>query len=84
VKTPQDRVEDLFRLVEGRKLIASGRARELRAQTGLSVIDFARACGCSAASITRWENGNRIPRGESGHRYTELVVALEERMNGEG
>lgn len=47
--------------------------RAARLAAGLSQADVARACGCSAVSVSRWETGDRWPKAE---HFAEVLEAL--------
>lgn len=56
--------------------LATGRARLIRRQAGLSQADVARSIGGSASAVAAWENRQRRPRGELAMRYGSLLNAL--------
>lgn len=59
-----------------RKLAATGEARRLRQAAGLSLYDLARDLGVTAGTVSRWETGNRVPRGDAAARYAGLLGEL--------
>ena len=59
-----------------RQLAANGTARRLRKAAGLSLYDLARDVGVRAGTISRWETGDRVPRGEAALRYAHLLGEL--------
>lgn len=61
-------------------LIEAGECKRIRIEAGLSLNAIGRAIGTSAASILRWENGERIPRGDFALRYLALLDALAARQ----
>jgi transcriptional regulator with XRE-family HTH domain len=67
--------DDLATLIRSREL-AVARGRELREAAGLSLAEVGAAIGTSAASIQRWELGQRTPHGELAARYGALLEAL--------
>jgi DNA-binding transcriptional regulator YiaG len=67
-------------LVEVRALARSGRAKEIRVASALSLAEIARAIGTTAATIHRWENAARKPYGELALRYGALLDALARRL----
>lgn len=67
---------DALRISALRHLADSGRARELRLLAQLSLPEVAAACGVSHVCISRWERGERRPRGPGALRYGALLDAL--------
>ena len=53
-----------------------GTARDIRIQAGLSQADVGNQCGVTSVAISRWEAGDRVPRGEPALRYARLLDAL--------
>ncbi|MHB1539280.1 MAG: helix-turn-helix domain-containing protein [Solirubrobacteraceae bacterium] len=72
--------EQALALAQGRIAASSGHARAVRLAAGLSLYDVARAIGTSAASVSRWESGVCLPRGELAVRYGGLVTALAQQI----
>lgn len=64
-------------IAEAHLFIQSGRARELREYTDLTLNDVAAAVGVTGATISRWECGLRLPKGERAARYARTLKALE-------
>jgi hypothetical protein len=56
--------------------VASGVARPLRENSGLSRTEMAKAAGCSADAVRAWETGRRRPHGYAGSRYGVLLREL--------
>jgi DNA-binding transcriptional regulator YiaG len=52
--------------------------RALRLELGLSLAEVARELGVTTPSVSRWETGRRIPRGDLAARYLELLRRLGE------
>jgi transcriptional regulator with XRE-family HTH domain len=50
--------------------------REIRIQANCAQKDFADALGVHQETISRWERGERRPRGDLLARYVELLQAL--------
>lgn len=67
-------------LLEVRSLARSGRAREIRHQSQLSLAEVAGAVGTTPSTIQRWENGLRKPYGDIALRYGALLDALARRL----
>jgi transcriptional regulator with XRE-family HTH domain len=64
-------------LAEVRLATESGHAKAVRQAARISQSELARNVGVSQASISRWEAGNRIPRGKAARRYAKVLRALE-------
>lgn len=63
-------------LVEMRRRIAEGEALAIRHAARLSQAEVAEHCGVNQQTISRWEHGERVPRGPKGVRYAELILEL--------
>jgi DNA-binding transcriptional regulator YiaG len=63
-------------LVWLRQLAASGEAKAIREQAGLSIREQAAAIDASPSALFRWENGERIPRGDAAVRYAKFLEQL--------
>ena len=50
--------------------------RLLRERAGLSQLDIATALDVTTAAVSRWETGNRTPRGGVLQRYVETLDRL--------
>ncbi len=59
-----------------RRLARDGTARSVRVQAGLSIYDVARDLRVAPGTISRWETGKRVPRGDVAVRYAELLGEL--------
>lgn len=55
--------------------------RKIRERAGLSQADVATELGVDRSAVTRWEQGNRRPRGKALEAYVSLLCAL--RLSGE-
>jgi len=67
---------DLVRLAAVRSLADSGRARSIRRAAGISLQEVANVVGVRASTISRWESGQRVPRGDAALRYARLLHRL--------
>jgi DNA-binding XRE family transcriptional regulator len=65
-----------------RRLAADGRARKIRQNVGLSLYDLARDLGVTPGTVSRWETGMRVPRGEAALRYADLLSELLDFLGG--
>jgi DNA-binding transcriptional regulator YiaG len=54
----------------------SGEARKIREAAHLSLSDIARSVGAHYSTVSRWESGGRLPRGEAALRYAALLERL--------
>jgi DNA-binding transcriptional regulator YiaG len=68
---------DVVRLARVRELVESGRARKIRRRRQISQGEFARALDVSPSQLSRWEAGERLPRGDAALRYLDLLEQLE-------
>jgi DNA-binding transcriptional regulator YiaG len=59
-----------------RERTATGEAREIREAARLSQSDIARSVGVHFSTLSRWESGNRLPRGQAALRYAALLDRL--------
>ena len=57
--------------------------RVLRQRAGLSQQEIADSLGVNRVSVTRYENGQRTPRGQLGVDYAQLLDRLAEHARGE-
>ncbi len=64
------------RLSRVRELAISGEARMIRENARLSTTDLARAIGVDKSTVSRWERGQRAPRGRAALRYEALLARL--------
>jgi DNA-binding transcriptional regulator YiaG len=65
-----------LKLVEARRLAASGEGKAVREGAGLSLHEVAAAISLSVSGLFRWENGERIPRGERAVAWAEFLEQL--------
>ncbi len=59
-----------------RQLARDGTARQIRLEAGLSLYDVARDLHVAPSAVSRWETGQRVPRGETAARYATLLAEL--------
>ena len=74
-------LEKASALARARALAASGAARMIRRNAGLSLQDVADVCGVAFATIHRWEVGDRRPAGDNAVAWVEFLDALAEQSN---
>jgi DNA-binding XRE family transcriptional regulator len=70
-------IDEAVALARLRADLASGKAREVRKRARLSQADVARAVGVDPQTVTNWEAGRRMPRGETAIKYATLLHELE-------
>lgn len=68
---------ELSSIAAARELLSSGRARQLRQASHLSLRDVAQALDTSPATVLRWESGEQRPRAESALLYARLLRAVQ-------
>jgi transcriptional regulator with XRE-family HTH domain len=68
---------DLLARSRARRALTPQRVRAVRIAARLSQSELAAALGVTEAAICRWEQGERIPRGEIADRYAALLAQLE-------
>ena len=69
--------EEIMLLAQARKRVRDGTsARDIRRAAGVTLADMAKALGVDESAVSRWENGNRKPRGDVAIRWAELLAEL--------
>jgi DNA-binding transcriptional regulator YiaG len=63
-------------LAEVRRLIRTGEAQRIREKNQLSLAEVGRSLGCTGPAVSRWESGDRLPRGDLAVRYGRLLTQL--------
>jgi DNA-binding transcriptional regulator YiaG len=71
---------DLALLIEARDAVRSGRGARLRLAAGISQGELAAAIGVSAPTLSRWEAGDRRPRGDAAVAYARELRKLAEQL----
>jgi len=66
-------------LIRVRRLAATGAARAMREDAGLSLAKIADAAGVHKVTVFRWEHGQRRPRGPAAERYLRVLEELSSR-----
>jgi transcriptional regulator with XRE-family HTH domain len=59
-----------------RRLARNGSARIIREGAGLSASEIARELGVSPAAVSRWERGQRVPRGIVAEQSAQILRKL--------
>lgn len=70
-------IRDASLVASVRAMAASGEAKRRRIARDLPIGEIARAVGVDTATVWRWENGKRSPRGERAVRYAKVLASLE-------
>jgi DNA-binding transcriptional regulator YiaG len=68
---------DYIALAEVRLWAESGIARQIRERARLSEAEVAAPIGVTVPTVSRWERGLRIPRGQAALRYHALLKSLD-------
>lgn len=77
VSSPSDPVDAVLRRARQRRHLPPPPVRQmLRQQLGLSQREVAELLDVTRVSVSRWETGERTPRGELLLRYLELLGRL--------
>jgi predicted transcriptional regulator len=69
-------IDTMLMLARARRLSRSGEGRRLREAAGLSVHDVARAADTTAACVSRYERGDRVPHGDTAIRWARVCAAI--------
>jgi DNA-binding XRE family transcriptional regulator len=67
----------LVALAEVRASAANGEAKRIRERHRLTQQEIADAIGVSPSAISRWEAGDRLPRGQAAKQYAAVLRTLE-------
>jgi Predicted transcriptional regulator len=69
-------MKESIKVAEARRLLASGEAKQIRLSRRVEISTIARDLGVSEATVWRWENGQRVPRGPVAARYAQILERL--------
>lgn len=69
---------ELHDLADARRAALDGSARAIRLSAGLSETEVGGAAGVAGPTISRWERGQRQPRGLAAVRWIRLLRRLEQ------
>lgn len=72
--------DDLILLAEARMACADGSALALCERANLSQAEMGASVGVSAATVSRWLHGQRVPRGRAAVRWARLLRRLREEI----
>jgi len=67
---------DAVAIATVRAMCRDGRARTIRATAALSLAELGQIIDVSHTAVSRWELGQRAPRGEAALRYYRLLRRL--------
>ena len=71
-------IETLKALARVRAMAANGEARAIRTRHNVSLTEMADAIPAAIATLSRWEAGDRRPRGEAALRWLQILDSLED------
>jgi DNA-binding transcriptional regulator YiaG len=71
-------IEDAL-LADAVDLVRTGRGRDLRERSGVTLEELAAAVGVPPVELMAWELGEREPRGPAAGDYVRVVRALSRR-----
>jgi DNA-binding transcriptional regulator YiaG len=71
---------ELIALAQVRQWAVTGHALQTRERSGLSQAEFATAVGTTVPTISRWERGLRVPRGQIALRYHAVIQSLDKQL----
>ncbi len=64
-----------------RRLPSPAMAKLIRQQAGVSQTRLAKELGVHYITVLRWENGSRVPRGETRARYAALLAEIQQELS---
>jgi DNA-binding transcriptional regulator YiaG len=68
---------DLTAVAEARRLASTGEAKRVRQAARLKLTEVAASLDKAPATLSRWENGVRVPNAEDAVRWLKLLTALQ-------
>ncbi|MGO8684487.1 MAG: helix-turn-helix domain-containing protein [Thermoleophilia bacterium] len=71
-------VEEMARLAQLRRLLASGEAERVRIAAGVNRAEAAKTCGVQAVTLIRWETGRTTPKTRRALAYLHLLEMLSD------
>jgi len=66
-------IDDMIQL---RRWIMTGEARQIRMRAGATQVEMARSLDITAATVNRWESRHQIPRGRNAREYHRILTRL--------
>jgi transcriptional regulator with XRE-family HTH domain len=73
---------ELQLIIEGRETARSGRGARVRRIAGITQAELGEALGVTSTTISRWERGERQPRGRHAIAYLRAVREITEFQSG--
>ena len=70
-------VDQVLLITAARAHATNGTGRRIRERARLSLQDVGAAIGSSGAAVSRWERGERMPRGTQAIKWAELLTELD-------
>jgi DNA-binding transcriptional regulator YiaG len=67
---------DTAKRTRARRLAGSGAAKSIRVAAGVSLPEVAHELEVAISTVWRWENGQRVPKGDASERYADLLDRL--------
>lgn len=67
---------DIQSIAKARRLAASGQGRTIRQAAGVTIRDIAEVIGVDVSTVSRWETGQRQPRGDNAAAYGAVLSRL--------
>lgn len=68
---------DVAALAWVRRACRAGEACRIREAAGVTLAEVARVCRVTAAAVSYWERGQRVPSGAPALAYARLLQRLE-------
>lgn len=75
------RNEDLLRIAQLRESCSSGEVRAWRVRSRLSQAELAQLLGVSSPAVSRWETGQRTPRGAVALKLASIMDTFPARRS---
>jgi DNA-binding transcriptional regulator YiaG len=71
-------MSDLLTRSRGRRYLRPALARALRQEAKVSQAEVGQELGVDESTVSKWESGDRRPRGLLADRYIKLLARLED------
>lgn len=66
------------KIMQVRRLLASGEAKRVREAAGLSLSEMAGGVPIDTSTLWKWETGRHSPRGQAALQYADLLDLVRE------